>query len=65
MPKIAFYSVLIFIYTHIVGCVIWYMLKEDYLWVAPTDFGNIRSRMQDMWYVAGYTSNAEETMKIR
>ena len=30
LTKIAFYSALIFIYTHIIGCVIWFMLKEDY-----------------------------------
>ena len=30
LTKIAFYSALIFIYTHIIGCVIWYFLKEEY-----------------------------------
>ena len=65
LTKIAFYSALIFIYTHIIGCVIWFMLKEDNLWVAPTDFGNIRSRLQDPWYVAGYASNAKQTMAMR
>mmetsp|Transcript_22438 Transcript_22438/g.27636 ORF Transcript_22438/g.27636 Transcript_22438/m.27636 type:complete len:121 (+) Transcript_22438:837-1199(+) len=50
LTKIGFYSFLIFIYTHIIGCVMWFMLKENYLWVAPTDFGAIRSRMQDPWY---------------
>ena len=50
LTKIAFYSFLLCIYTHIMGCVMWFVLKDDYLWVAPTDFGNIRSRMQDSWY---------------
>lgn len=50
LTKIAFFSFLLCIYTHIVGCVMWFVLKTDYQWVAPTDFGNIRSRMQDPWY---------------
>lgn len=45
MTKIAFFSFLLFIYTHIFGCVIWYFFQSEYFWVAPTDFGNIRSRM--------------------
>lgn len=44
LTKIAFYSFLIFVYTHIIGCVIWFFLKTEYIWVAPTDFGAIRSR---------------------
>lgn len=65
MIKIAFFSFLIFIYTHVIACVIWFVLKEDYQWVAPTDFGNIRSRMQDPSYFAGYISDAELTLKRR
>ena len=65
LAKIAFYSFLLFIWTHIIGCVIWFMLKEDYRWVAPTDFGMIRSRMQDAWYLAGQASDAQKTMQMR
>lgn len=50
LTKIAFFSFLLCIYTHIMGCVMWFTLKSDYQWVAPTDFGNIRSRLQDPWY---------------
>ena len=49
ITKIAFYSFLLCVYTHIFGCLMWFFLKTDWLWVAPTDFGNIRSRMQDPW----------------
>lgn len=45
ITKILFFSFLICVYTHIMGCVMWWVFKEDFLWVAPTDFGNIRSRM--------------------
>ena len=45
ITKILFFSFLICVYTHIMGCVMWWVLKEDFTWVAPTDFGNIRSRM--------------------
>lgn len=47
--KIAFFSFLLCVYTHIIACIMWYVLKTDFLWVAPTDFGAIRSRMQDPW----------------
>lgn len=30
LTKIAFYSFLLFIYTHIIGCVMWFFLKTDY-----------------------------------
>lgn len=49
LTKIGFFSFLLCVYTHIIGCVMWFFLKSDYLWVAPTDFGNIRSRLQDPW----------------
>ena len=51
--KIGFYSFLIFVYTHIIGCLMFFFLKTNYLWVAPTDFGAIRSRVQDPWYITG------------
>ena len=50
LTKIAFFSFLLCVYTHIMGCVMWWVLKEDYLWVAPTDFWAVRSRMQDPTY---------------
>ena len=49
--KIGFCSFLLLVYTHIIGCVIWFFFKTDYHWVAPTDFGVIRSRAQDPWYL--------------
>lgn len=53
LTKIAFYSFLIIVYTHIVACVMWFTFKTDYQWVAPTDFGAVRSRMQDPWKMTG------------
>ena len=58
VTKIAFYSFLLFMYTHIIGCVMWWLLRTNYIWVTPTDFGNIRSRLQDPWYETGYISDA-------
>ena len=52
LTKIAFFSFLLCVYTHIVGCILWFFLKTDYQWVAPTDFGGIRSRLQDPWFLA-------------
>ena len=50
LTKIAFFSFLLCVYTHIMGCLMWWKFKEEYQWVAPTDFGNVRSRMYDPWY---------------
>ena len=44
LTKIGFFSFFMFVYTHIIACVIWYFLKTDYVFVTPTDFANIRSR---------------------
>ena len=56
--KIGFCSFLLFVYTHIISCVIWWFFKTDYLWVAPTDFGMLRSRMNDPWYTTSYSTDA-------
>ena len=66
MAKIAFLTFLLIIYTHIIGCAMWFSLKTEMLWVAPTDFGNIRSRLFDPWYETGYASDdIEQVMKQR
>ena len=56
LAKIAFLTFILIIYTHIIACVMWFSLKTEYLWVAPTDFGNIRSRLFDPWYETGYAT---------
>ena len=43
----------------------WYLMKTEFIWVAPTDFGNIRSRAQDPWYLDGYMGNAQKTYENR
>lgn len=63
--KIGFYSFLIVVYTHIVGCMMWYLMKTNNIWVAPTDFGNIRSRVQDPWQLDGFVGNAQNTANNR
>ena len=50
LTKIFFFSFVLCVYTHVIGCVMWFLLKTDYHWVAPTDFGVLRSRLQDPWY---------------
>ena len=65
IAKIAYIFFLLIIYTHIVGCVMWYFLKNDYEWVAPTDFGAIRSRMHDPLYTHGFEGKTEQIMKNR
>ena len=49
LSKIGFCSFLLVVYTHIIGCIIWFFFKTDNSWIAPTDFGGIRSRIPDPW----------------
>lgn len=63
--KIGFFSLLIVLYTHIIACVIWYFFKSEYLYVAPTDFGNIRSRLQDPWWEFSPEDGFDGIMSMR
>ena len=47
--KIGFCTFLIVVYTHVMACVIWFICKDDYLWVSPTQFGALNPRMFDPW----------------
>jgi len=32
---------MIFVYTHIIGCIMWLSLKTDELWIPAVDFGSV------------------------
>ena len=39
--QIIFITFLLAIYTHVIGCIMWYMLKTDKIWVPAVDFGSV------------------------
>ena len=45
--KILYYAFAIIVILHTMACLLWFSLKSENLWVAPTDFGAIRSRQYD------------------
>ena len=45
--KIVYYAFLVLIALHTFACMLWFSLKTENQWVAPTDFGAIRSRQGD------------------
>ena len=44
--QIAFYTFLLVIYSHVVACILWYMMKTDKRWVPAVDFGALSTRTQ-------------------
>ena len=36
-----YYAFLIFVYTHIIGCIMWLSLKTDERWIPAVDFGSV------------------------
>ena len=45
--KIVYYAFSIIVILHTMACLLWFSLKSENIWVAPTDFGAIRSRQYD------------------
>lgn len=41
LMQVIFYGVVIFVYTHIVACVMWYLFKTDQVWVPASDFAYV------------------------
>ena len=39
--QVMFYAFLIFVYTHIMGCIMWLSLKTDERWIPAVDFGSV------------------------
>lgn len=44
LMQVMYYAFLIFIYTHIIGCIMWLSLKKDDHWVPAVDFGAVDTK---------------------
>ena len=38
--QILFFTFLLVIYTHVIACIMWYMMKTGKIWVPAVDFGS-------------------------
>ena len=45
MLQVMYYAFLIFVYTHIMGCIMWLSLKTNERWIPAVDFGAVDSKV--------------------
>lgn len=45
MMQVLYYAFLIFVYTHIIGCIMWLSLKDNERWIPAVDFGSVDSKV--------------------
>ena len=45
LAQVMYYAFLIFVYTHIMGCIMWLSLKTNERWIPAVDFGNVTSKV--------------------
>lgn len=41
LMQVMYYAFLIFVYTHIIACIMWFGLKTDQRWIPAVDFGDV------------------------
>ena len=41
--QVGYFTMVLVIYTHVVACVMWHMLKTHKLWVPAVDFGAVQT----------------------
>ena len=44
MMQVMYYAFLIFVYTHIIGCIMWLSLKGEEQWIPAVDFGAVDAK---------------------
>ena len=45
MMQVLYYAFLIFVYTHIIGCIMWLSLKTNERWIPAVDFGSVDTKI--------------------
>jgi hypothetical protein len=45
LAQVMYYAFLIFVYTHLMGCIMWLSLKTNERWIPAVDFGNVDSKV--------------------
>ena len=41
--QVGYFTLVLVIYTHVVACVMWHMLKTNKIWVPAVDFGSVQT----------------------
>ena len=47
LMQVMYYAFLIFVYTHIIGCIMWLSLKTDQGWIPAVDFGAVSIKVHE------------------
>ena len=47
ISQVAYFTLILVIYTHLVACIMWWLLKTDKVWVPAVDFGSVYSEVFD------------------
>jgi len=58
MAQVLYYAFLIFVYTHVIGCIMWLSLKTNERWIPSVDFGFVDSKVHLQYR---YNDAGEET----
>ena len=45
--QVMYYAFLIFVYTHIIGCIMWLSLKTNQGWIPAVDFGSVDIKVHE------------------
>ena len=47
MAQVLYFAFLIFVYTHVIGCIMWLSLKTNEIWIPAVDFGSVDVKVHE------------------
>lgn len=63
LMQVMYYAFLIFVYTHIIGCIMWLSLRTNERWIPAVDFGAVDSKVHlDYRFRTGEDGEPEQVM---
>mmetsp|Transcript_25487 Transcript_25487/g.34057 ORF Transcript_25487/g.34057 Transcript_25487/m.34057 type:complete len:230 (+) Transcript_25487:670-1359(+) len=64
MMQVLYYAFLIFVYTHIIGCIMWLSLKSDERWIPAVDFGAVDTKVHLDYRPRAFDDKADEIVQL-
>lgn len=64
MMQVLYYAFLIFVYTHIIGCIMWLALKSDERWIPAVDFGSVDAKVHLDYRFRRYSSGPPDVIEL-
>ena len=65
MAKVLYYAFLVFVYTHVIGCIMWLSLKTNEIWIPAVDFGSVDVKVHEKIRYRGDGTEVELTEDYR